>query len=183
MKHRLYLITGLILLATTFIGADQAGAISGFGTYYATPSWDQTLPCTNMTNCQRFVVLTNMNGEAVLDKETGLVWQKSPFVFTDLWINAQTECVLARTGGRMGWRVPTIQELLSLVDPAQTFPSLPKGHPFSNVQNFYWSATTAALDTGYARVVTFDLGFALAFDKSDLNGVWCVRGGQGIDPQ
>jgi hypothetical protein len=48
------------------------------GPYYATPSWDQTLPCTTITNCPRFLVLPNMGNAAVLDKETGLVWEQSP---------------------------------------------------------------------------------------------------------
>ena len=43
------------------------------GPYYAVPSWDQTLPAA-----QRFIVLANMNQEAVLDRETGLVWQRTP---------------------------------------------------------------------------------------------------------
>ncbi len=43
------------------------------GPYYATPSWDQSLPVTT-----RFVVLTNFASDAVLDRETGLVWEKAP---------------------------------------------------------------------------------------------------------
>jgi hypothetical protein len=43
------------------------------GSYYANPSWDQELPAA-----QRFIVLSNLNNEAVLDRETGLVWQRTP---------------------------------------------------------------------------------------------------------
>jgi hypothetical protein len=43
------------------------------GPYYANPSWDQQFPAA-----QRFIVLSNWNNEAVLDRETGLVWQRNP---------------------------------------------------------------------------------------------------------
>ena len=39
--------------------------------YHATPSWDQTLPAAT-----RFIVLSNFGGQAVLDRETGLVWER-----------------------------------------------------------------------------------------------------------
>jgi hypothetical protein len=40
------------------------------------PSWSQKLKCEN--NCPRFTVLKSWDNEAVLDKETGLVWEQSP---------------------------------------------------------------------------------------------------------
>ncbi len=42
------------------------------------PSWEKKLPCVSKDNCPRFEVLADWNNEAVLDKETGLVWEKSP---------------------------------------------------------------------------------------------------------
>jgi hypothetical protein len=56
------------LLTAAFLTTDPARAIEGNGPYYPTPSWDQKLPAAT-----RFVVLTNWNREAVLDRETGLV--------------------------------------------------------------------------------------------------------------
>jgi hypothetical protein len=50
----------------------------------------------------------------------------------------------------------------------------------------YWSGTTAALPTGAgAWVVEFGTGFIASFDKTDSVDIiaWCVRGGQGVDPQ
>jgi hypothetical protein len=48
-------------------------------------------------------------------------------------------------GNRKGWRLPTIQELASLLDPSVAFtgvPALPIGHPFTLGSVFYWSATS-----------------------------------------
>ncbi len=89
-------------------------------------------------------------------------------------------------GNRKGWWLPTIQELASLIDPSVPFPgpTLPAGHPFSNVQSsVYRSATTNASNTSFAWGVGFSLGDVLNGSKSSGGFVWCVRGGQGVDPQ
>ena len=151
------------------------------------PAWYQTLP-----SGQRFAMV--MDGQAVLDRETGLVWEKSPSMDTTNWLGAQSYCIYLTTGGRLGWRLPTIQELASLVDLSVSAPALPSGHPFTNVQadnltDNYWSATTIALVTTYAWGVNFYLGIVADFNgpgdlsKDGHNYVWCVRGGQGLDPQ
>ncbi len=187
MKHaRLYVyIFGLALLGIIAVGDGLAEAVLGVGQYYATPSWDQTVTCTTGSiDCPRFVVLTNMGRQAVLDKETGLVWKQSPSTSTYDWQDAQIQCNEFSVGGRFGWRLPTVQELASLIDPTQSFPSLPKGHPFSNVQSdIYWSATTWSGGASEAWEVYFDIGSVTLDAKSSAHYVWCVRGGQGVDPQ
>lgn len=60
------------------------------GPYYATPSWDQQLPAAS-----RFIVLSNWNAEAVLDRETGMVWQRQPAVREEENASAQVFCRLA----------------------------------------------------------------------------------------
>jgi hypothetical protein len=182
MKHAWLYGFGLMLLGIIALGAGPAGAVtSAAGPYYAMPSWDQTMPAST-----RFIVLTNMSSAAVLDRETGLVWEQSPDgVKTYTWENAQFHCIDLTIGGRDGWRLPTVQELKSLVDRTQSNPSLPSGNPFSSsVQSsFYWSATTAAGFTSLAWVVSFTSGNVNLDDKGGSTYVWCVRGGHGVDPQ
>ena len=128
--------------------------------------------------------------DMVLDKETGLVWERSPstsaFPWSDPTITtAAMHCNKLTLGNRKGWRFPTIQELATLVDPTQSNPALPAGYPFINVQSgVYWSATTNADDTSFAWYVGFFFGNVdNVINKSASDFVWCVRGGQGVDPQ
>ena len=160
MKHRLLGTLGVIVLVMVAFGAIPAEAATAAGPYYATPSWDQTLPANT-----RFIVLTNMNSEAVLDRETGLVWEKSPSTSTFSWQGAQIQCNQLTVGNRKGWRLPTNQELASLVDPSVSAPTLPAGHPFINVQSSgSWSATTNAFDTTFAWGVNFYYGTVANID-------------------
>src|SRR5688572_14278208 len=95
----------------------------------------------------RFKILSEFGNVAVLDKETGLVWERSPSTLTYDPAEAHQHCNTALVGNRFGWRLPTIQELASLMDPTQANPALNSGHPFSNViadgTDCYWSATPA----------------------------------------
>lgn len=186
MKIRQFYTFGFIVLLMVAFITSLSEAASGNGPYYSSPSWDEKLACTKASNCPRFIVLVNWSNAAVLDKETGLVWERSPSTTQLGWFSAQSYCNQLTTGGRLGWRLPTIQELASLVDPnATSAPSLPAGYPFQNVQSsIYWSATTNAVNASNAWFVNFLDGDVDIDVKSDLNVfVWCVRGGQGVDPQ
>ncbi len=146
--------------------------------------WDQQINTTS-----RFKVLSAFGRHAVLDNETGLVWEKSPSTKLVTWEDAQSHCNALITGNRLGWRLPTVQELTSLLDPNEVlFPILPAGNPFQNVQNGYWSATTYASGTSEAWTVTFFLetvGPQVHQQDKSVAGspAWCVRGGHGVDPQ
>ena len=169
---------GAWVIGMGLVMSGLAVGATGTGPYYATPSWDQKLTAT------RFIVLTDWSSAAVLDRETGLVWEQSPSTTTDTWYNQSFHCINLNTGGRTGWRLPTIQELLSIVDRSQSNPSLPSGHPFTVQSSDYWSATSSAnLATG-AWFVVFGDGNVLPGVKSSVGfRAWCVRGGPGVDPQ
>ena len=184
MRKLLSLTLGLLALGALALagGPAHAAGTSAPGPYYATPSWDQTLPAAT-----RFIVLTNMSSAAVLDRETGLVWEQAPDGTNQYaWLDAQFHCNTLGLGVRRGWRLPTLQDLASLIDPTVLFPgpALPAGHPFSNVQSsFYWSATTYAGSAGAAWRASLGNGDVGTYDKSNTLPVWCVRGGQGVDSQ
>ena len=186
-RRRSRIILGLMtlgLLAGAAVTAPPAQAQVA-GPYYAEPAWDQSLPAAT-----RFVVLTNWGSAAVLDKETGLVWERSPSSATFKWLDtsgltdARTHCTALITGGRKGWRLPSLPELQSLIDPsvAAPGPTLPPGHPFLTVQSAdYWSATTNADLPTNAWNVNFNNGLVNRNGKAGANHAWCVRGGMNAD--
>src|SRR5262249_43113868 len=73
----------------------------------------------------RFQVLSKFGSEAVFDKETGRVWEQSPSTSPVSWFDALSHCYALEVGRRKGWRLPTIEELASLVDTSQPAPTLP----------------------------------------------------------
>jgi hypothetical protein len=181
-RRRSGIILGLValgLLAGVALTASPTQAVDAPGPYYALPSWDQQLIVVN-----RFVVLTNWGSKAVLDKETGLVWEQSPQTGTASWSTARVTCINKNVGGRKGWRLPAIPELTSLVDPTNPDgnPDLPVGHPFTNVQSDnYWSASTVREFPTTAWAVPFTGGFVGHTSKSLPHRIWCVRGGMQAD--
>ena len=139
------------------------------------PTWSQILP-----DAERFTLV--MNNEAALDNETGLVWEQTPDTVERGWSSAIGHCYNREVGGRKGWRLPTIEELSSLVDTSQSRLVLPAGHPFTNVQSsYYWSSSSYAAYTSYAWNVYFGDGGVSFLDKDFGYYAWCVRGGYGHD--
>lgn len=136
----------------------------------ANPPWSQILP-----SIERFVIV--MGSEAVLDKETGLVWERSTDSFPRIWIAALGYCYNLERGGRKGWRLPSVDELSSLVDRSQYGPALPTGHPFTSAySSFYWSSTSDADQIDNMMYVHFSDGEVGSIDKIGNAYVRCVRG-------
>jgi hypothetical protein len=175
-------------------GSTAHAQTTASGPHYAATSWDRTLPVAT-----RFIVLSNFAGQAVLDRETGLVWERSPDSTRRSLRQAATSCHDRNVGGRKGWRLPAIAELASLVDPGQADPALPAGHPFANVQFnvpvfqvLYWSSTGFPEEAGSAlppfppTVDTETLNFhegtvSVANSRASSLLAWCVRGPGGDD--
>ena len=118
----------------------------------------------------------NTNGTITIGN---LVWLKNPNNCTgDMnWGAAMSrakslksgDCGLTDGSKAGDWRLPTKDELQSIVDSKS---------PFRNVQNFYyWSSTTSANYTVYAWSVHMTFGITEYRDKTFDNYVWPVRNG------
>jgi hypothetical protein len=183
-----------VIISLGLITSTAFAQTTANGPYYATPSWDQTLPATT-----RFIVLSNMGGAAVLDRETGLVWERATSATRVHYLEASRSCFRHTTGNRAGWRLPTLSELQSLFDPSA--PPLPAGHPFTGLPSagtgpLFWTATPEFFDgSAFHHVVGYntdnpagvvELDFATSGDTSNTGAqayYWCVRGGLFSGPQ
>jgi hypothetical protein len=115
---------------------------------------------------------------AVLDRLTGLRWRQN----TDLcagpvsWQQALDAVRSFDRDSREGWRLPTINELESLVDAEHSDPALPPGSPFTGLREGYWSSTTSYFETDWAWVLYMIKGACGVGYKPDASfHVWPVR--------
>ena len=185
LKRRWLCLLAVIVVSAGYAGIGVGGNLEPSGTPEPSmrtleelqPSWGKKITDAS----KRFE--TVLDGAGVLDKETGLVWEKTPDTVTRQWANAIFYAYNKNVGGRKGWRLPTVEELASLVDTSVSgSPKLPVGHTFNIVPSAnYWSSTTA--DTSFVLGVYFSAGGVTNFNKADSNSVWCVRGGQNHNGQ
>ncbi len=131
---------------------------------------------------------TDNEDGTVTDNLTGLIWLNNANRFgQSTWSQALADCnSLAVDGSDLtdgsiagDWRLPNIRELHSLIDFGNYGPALPGGHPFTNVQSYYyWSSTTYENNSDHAWNVFMGNGSVYHYDKSYYYyDVWPVRGG------
>ena len=131
----------------------------------------------------------NGNG-TVFDNQTGLMWALDANMAgtNNTWDAAIDYCNDLVHGDHDDWRLPNVNELLSLIDhnPEEgwRYPQLPIGHPFLNVQTMpaYWSSTCGedfimGVESYYVYIGS---GSAAQGEwTTDYAGcVWPVRGGR-----
>ena len=91
-----------------------------------------------------------VNNETVIDTKTGLMWTKnaSLFDFPMSWneaLDTIRELNHSDLYGHRDWKLPNRKELFSLISHETINPSIPVGHPFTNIfTGYYWTSSSCA---------------------------------------
>lgn len=134
----------------------------------------------------RYELVVGSGGSEVLDKKTGLIWQRcslgqtwsgtactgetSTYTWTDALAKAQA------VGN--GYRLPNIKELKSLIEHACVQPAINNSF-FPNTGDYiFWSASPSASDGQEAWGVYFSFGDTNDYTKYSGNSVRAVRTSQ-----
>ena len=107
--------------------------------------------------------------------KTHLMWQddESAKSVTKHWQGAIEYCQNLNFAGYSDWRVPSLEELRTIVDKNNS-PTIKS--EFKNTASYlYWSSTPFADGSDYAWVINFDGGGEGNGDKSYGYNVRCVR--------
>lgn len=124
-----------------------------------------------------YAELSRANG-VVTDNVTKLEWQddysdNNSIIKSDTWENAIEYCESLTLNGN-NWRLPNINELLSIVD--YTTAGATTSFTFLNTNlDFYWSSTSYVNDTSFAWYVNFSNTWTDNFIKATNHAVRCVR--------
>lgn len=120
--------------------------------------------------------------DIVLDRTTGLMWSRDNIPGGRMkWPTAKEACSKLRLGDHADWRLPTIRELLTLVDYERHDPAIDTD-AFKCESNYYWTSTPAHSSPGdCAWVVYFGNGDAYWSSQASGYCVRAVRASQSLD--
>jgi len=118
---------------------------------------------------------------AVYDSKTKLTWQQTVPATTYTWAAGKTYCRdVGATLGGTGWRLPTRNELLTIVDYSRTNPTIDLTAFPSTPAKYFWSSTPSASLSSKVWSVNFFNGNSICNDgncddMSNMIYVRCVR--------
>lgn len=134
---------------------------------------------------QSFTAKNVAGEEIVADNNTSLIWQRSPSSETYHWIEAQIYCtdlnISGYAGFDTGWRVPTPQELHTIVDNEKYGPMINSN--FTNIEKYgcWWTSkeyTGNIEDKDEAYRFEYNSGKIVPTTKEDNCHVLCVHGSE-----
>ncbi len=121
-----------------------------------------------------FLLVNVYASDIVIDKDTDMMWQDSSKIVEKNYNDAVKYCKNLSLGGYDNWKLPNIDELMSISDKSRNNPAIKK--IFQNTKNsFYWSSSKYKGDSSDAWLVNFDFGSDHYFGMSDKLYVRCMR--------
>jgi hypothetical protein len=118
----------------------------------------------------------NDNGDGtVTDSVTALMWQQVVPTATYSQAGAVNYCSTLKLAGYSDWRLPSVIELVSIVDLGESRPSIGGTYFPSTPAKVFWSASPVAGSPSSAWYVNFNDGSTATSDVSNTLNVRCVR--------
>ena len=111
----------------------------------------------------------------VFDRMTGLMWQRSAGGSTYSQAGAAAYCKNNKLGGYADWRLPTLIELVSIVDFTASSPSIDALTFQGTSSNLYWTGTPLVGHPNNAWYVGFGPGNSNFLDITASSLARCVR--------
>jgi hypothetical protein len=115
---------------------------------------------------------------AVLDNTTGLIWDVGEYAAMN-WSDAKAHVKQMRTAGFKKWRLPSVQELVAILDYSRAGPAIDT-KAFPNCKSdWYWTGTIdVSFPSGFAWVVNLRVGVVFRGYQAGRSFVRAVRAGQ-----
>ncbi len=120
--------------------------------------------------------LEDLEGEALLDERTGLVWEQGVSDDLPSWGDALARCEALSLAGHDDWRLPSAKEYQSIVDDTATDPAFPgefEDHPDGDE---LWTSTPLPQAPERARVIDASSSAQNESPLDEAAAARCVRG-------
>ncbi|WP_437972457.1 DUF1566 domain-containing protein [Sorangium sp. So ce260] len=111
----------------------------------------------------------------VLDRLTGLVWQRQASLTRFIWSGALEHCEELTLAGKSDWRLPNAKELLSIIDDRLSGPAIDREAFPGTPSDVFWSSTPAIGSADKAVLVNFSNGTSQDHSVRDRRLTRCVR--------
>ena len=111
----------------------------------------------------------------VIDNVTGLMWQRTVRPGNLTWDGAQDACDRLELAGYDDWRLPSRIELVSILNMAETEPSIDRTAFPGTPSDWFWSSSSAAESPTAAWYVYFYFGYPKTEERTSPFRVRCVR--------
>lgn len=110
------------------------------------------------------------------DKNTDLIWQTNPSTSNYTWQEAKNHCDNLKYNYKNDWRLPNIDELMSLTDKTKYKPAITTKKIKIKTDDWYWTSSSLVSDPKGAWYVYFKYGSGYWDGKGNKYYALCVRG-------